>query len=403
MFFYIEILFFCLASVLSMVSQLPFMEETSLGMMFRASWVLPFMPLAVFRTRYFFSRYVAVFFLFAVLFVFYCFACETVFEEKYFGPDVNNVCISFLIFTISHVLYRSFPKRKQILTIVSVVLLVAGSVIAYVVNSTADLAAGLETVKYAYDNKNSMGQILLCCLSIPFMLLTPKSKILNLLKYAMIAYLVVIMFLLKSRATLLSFFYMAGYYTLKAKDKRVRYFVAIALVLVLLTLVLIPSFYELLVKQILLANRDASDMDSASSGRADLYPYFINGFFEHPLFGNGARYFDCMPLIIPYQYGFVGASIFFSFIVYILYKLTCRRKRSRLCLLAYLLFVAYLINSLFEAQPPFGPGIKCAFMWMMVGFSLAEIRKKQSNSSKIKKIILVEFLTRKYREVKNQV
>ena len=30
-----------------------------------------------------------------------------------------------------------------------------------------------------------------------------------------------------------------------------------------------------------------------------------------------------------------------------------------------------MLNSLFEAKPPFGPGIKCFLLWLMLGFSLA--------------------------------
>lgn len=387
---YLEIICICIAAVLSMVSQLPFMEESSLGMFFRASWALPLMPLLFSKLRYFTTKYTFVYFLFIVNFSLFCYFCEYLTDDKYLGVDLVNICISFVIFVISHVLYNDVKRKEVLLTVFSIVLLISGSIVGYVVNEIADLTAGLDTVQYAYQNKNSMGQILLCCAVIPFFLYKPSSRLMIVVKYSLIVYILFVVFMLKSRATLLGLFYITGYYVVTSKEKKIRYACVALFFLIIIALVSFPNIYDLFVNQILLANRDASDLDDASSGRVDYYPFYINGFFESPLIGNGTKYFDCMPIIVLYQYGLLGGFIFFSFIIYFWAQLYKKRKRSDLSILAYLLFMAYILNSLFEAQPPFGPGIKCSFLWVIVGFAFASNNKRPIRNKSVLKSLLTK-------------
>lgn len=48
-------------------------------------------------------------------------------------------------------------------------------------------------------------------------------------------------------------------------------------------------------------------------------------------------------------------------------------------LIVYLLFMVYMINSLFEAYTPFGPGMKCFELWAFFGIALAEQKRKYDN------------------------
>ena len=49
---------------------------------------------------------------------------------------------------------------------------------------------------------------------------------------------------------------------------------------------------------------------------------------------------------------------------------------------AYVLYMSFLINALFEAYPPFGPGVKCFILWMVYGFALAEATLQTGNNTK---------------------
>lgn len=79
-----------------------------------------------------------------------------------------------------------------------------------------------------------------------------------------------------------------------------------------------------------------------------------------------------MPIIMLFQYGIVGGLMIFSFLIYIGYYVTLRIDRNSYNLIAFLLFWSFMLNSLFEAQPPFGPGVKCFLLWVFIGFALAK-------------------------------
>ena len=141
-----------------------------------------------------------------------------------------------------------------------------------------------------------------------------------------------------------------------------------------------PTLYKTVVEGILFANRDASDLNSLSSGRVELLSSCIQLFLTNPFIGIGNKYFDCFPVIILTQYGMLGASIIFTFIGRVIKDCFCvLDKSNKLDLCAFLLMVTYLLDSLFEAQPPFGPGVKCFPLWMIWGIMLSNkvIMKKK--------------------------
>ena len=99
--------------------------------------------------------------------------------------------------------------------------------------------------------------------------------------------------------------------------------------------------------------------------------------------GTGKCYIDSFPIQILVKYGIVGL-LFMSMFLYKITKIIFNFSRNNMLhLSSYLLLCVFLLNSLFEAYPPFGPGIKCCILWIFVGFSCAEITrlKKCSNSN----------------------
>lgn len=133
------------------------------------------------------------------------------------------------------------------------------------------------------------------------------------------------------------------------------------------------NVYNNVVNGILLGARNANNLNDLSSGRLVRLLNNLPLLQNNLLLGIGIKYIDCFPFAMILQYGIVGASIIFGFIIklsnYILLKIDTNNK---IHLATFLLFVTYMINSLFEAQTPFGPGAKCFLLWMMLGFSLAE-------------------------------
>ena len=71
------------------------------------------------------------------------------------------------------------------------------------------------------------------------------------------------------------------------------------------------------------------------------------------------------------QFGLLGAAIVFAYIGVTLSKVLSLDRDNKIHLVTYLLMMAMMLNSLFEAPPPFGPGVKCFMLWMAIGFSFA--------------------------------
>ena len=99
---------------------------------------------------------------------------------------------------------------------------------------------------------------------------------------------------------------------------------------------------------------------------------------QHPWVGSGDYYVDCMPLNILTQYGICGLSIIFLFLYYMFHKLKRAKQEDYIATMTYILFFAFFINSLLEARPPFGPGVRSFTLWMMFGFSLAQLLERET-------------------------
>lgn len=133
-----------------------------------------------------------------------------------------------------------------------------------------------------------------------------------------------------------------------------------------------PEMYSYIFDGIIAAGRDYTDLDDFSSGRVhgieEGWPLFLKNMH----FGVGNYYLDSMPIAMLIQYGIWGSLIVFAYLLFIGIKLYNHKDDSRVELASFLLFVVFMINSLFEAQAPFGPGVKCFILWMVMGFSLAD-------------------------------
>jgi hypothetical protein len=136
-------------------------------------------------------------------------------------------------------------------------------------------------------------------------------------------------------------------------------------------ILLSPTAYNIIVNGIIFGSRDIHDLDDLSSGRVGLVSEAMNSITEHPWIGIGNYYLDCMPIAMVLQFGIVGATMVFIYIGRIWYEIHKLDKGIDLHLCTYLIFIPMILNSLFEAQPPFGPGMKCFLLWMMLGFSMA--------------------------------
>lgn len=368
---------FSTSIALSLLSQLPIFLESGASDYMKMFWLVPALVIIPQTLKSLSNGNIRIFLLFVIIFFLYCFLLEAFQNIKYIGADLNNILISFFIFTVSFCYFKLNHSQKDI-NIICFVLLTVSGIVAFIIYTSASLVSTLDEAIYAYNNKNSMGQILLSNIIFCSFMYKLDKKWLILFKWLAIVFIIVVMFLLKSRSTILGFFFVILYFVFSQKYLKYRFYLFGFLFVSVLIVLNSRSMYEMLVENILFANQDVTDINALSSSRVDRYPFYISGFMQSPLIGNGNRYFDCMPLIMLYQYGILGTSIVFLFILKMYISINKIKNDTILNLSAYLLLCVFLINSLFEAQPPFGPGIKCFLLWMTMGFSFSNMFKCKS-------------------------
>lgn len=375
-------LLFYLALFCSIISQANGIVETHFGTALKLSWLFPFIFYLNGQIKSLAHKRIQYIFVLLFLFFIFCFAAENLTSTPYLGDDLYNLCVSILFTITSYLFWRKNGSNKTLITISSV-LVISAIILAY---SFLPLLINTSIVsrEYAVNNKNNIAYLLLSCAVFCIINYRPQIKIARIIAFVIAFLLLVYMILLKSRATILGLFLIIFYFIFKSKNIKVRLCMAIATLCVALIITLTPDYYESIVNGILFAGRDASNINDLSSNRVALFQNKLSDFSAgNCLYGIGNLYLDSFPIAIIFQYGIIGASILFLYLKKIICHInTLNKIDSQIFLTTFLLLFSLLINSLFEAYPPFGPGTKCMVFWMCYGFCLAEEEKTNLKTNK---------------------
>lgn len=221
---------------------------------------------------------------------------------------------------------------------------------------------------YLYGAKNSAGQIFLTAAVLTILLLFKEHKVLSSVAIAFFCVLIVMM---KSRATILTLVIMVLYIVIFVLKDPKQKAIGIACVAIIGIIIYTnPDLYDLYINKIMLNNRDSNDIAAITSNRNLQYDYFFSVFGEYSFVGTGGTYIECMPLSVLLSYGVIGGIpvLLFSLMpLYIGLKYVRDKEYRIYCVIIIALSLMMWINGLFEEQSPFGPGVKCYFLWLMVG------------------------------------
>ncbi len=367
---YIAILTFLLAITGSLISQTPFLLESGYDQIFKLIWVLPFCYMFFTAPQTYLSNKLLPFYLFVLVFALYCFTCQMFTGRQYLNEDLYNIAISLMMTMVSYNIWLHHGSQR-VMQAITFIMLIGGlclSVVIYIsFLSTADITSNT----YAYGEKNSIAQILLCCGYLSLIFITPSNKLLRWSCWLIVLIIFIVMAMNRSRATLLSACYIIYYYVFHSNNKKLKVWIIMLSLLSIGYLTISSNAYELIMNGIILGGRDATDINSLSSNRVILFAIALQRIPQHPWLGSGDYYVDCMPLNILTQYGIWGLIIVLIFLYYIFKTLSKLKRTDPTSTIAYIVFMAFIVNALFEARPPFGPGVKCFFVWLLIGISFA--------------------------------
>ena len=244
------------------------------------------------------------------------------------------------------------------------------------------MGASFEGRGYLYESKNSTCQILLTAwILILFTKLKEDNKLLKMGYIFMFLFFTFEIFALKSRASMLGMpaTLMIGMMSGKL-DFDLRKYAFLILFSVFFYFLANPEMWDFVLENFILGGRDRNDLNDLSSGRADEWMNFLSD-WENPFLGQGRCKRESLILTSLLEFGILGGITIMLIAIQPLLFVKKWYKRLRTDVNFLILFsvaLSYTINGIFEQLAPFGPGVKCYFLWFLYGMITSNIFSKGS-------------------------
>lgn len=223
---------------------------------------------------------------------------------------------------------------------------------------------------YAYASKNSVSQILLSVIVL-LLFADLKDRIPQFLRVIGTVFLIMLLLMLKSRASLIGIVIII-FYILLNKNILLRYKVALLVIIAFFTGIIMTNTiaYDVFVNGIIFAGRSSSNLNDVSSGRYGMLQNFISIFPDNWIIGVGnyniTENMESFPLAVLIQYGVIGCIPIVVFLL-LPFKIIRKIKNNNSKRVLIVLVLCYYMNGLFEELAPLGPGVKCYLLWFLLG------------------------------------
>lgn len=363
-----------LACILCNLTQIPTLyNNRMLSLGYSAVWLLLMIIMLVYDPQVD-IRY----FILPALFDAYCIILSFI-KGGYTSSDLFrpvNLCTFILLIGILAGKYLEESDLKKISSAFILSSLIVAIYLYFDIFRGIDWAS---TEGYLYGAKNSAGQIFLTAIILLALFFFKKQKVVSVILCSFFGALIIMM---KSRATLLTLVLVIIYIVLFAIKRPLYKVIGICIIIaVAITILTDESLYNLYVNQIMLNNKDINDFSAITSNRDVHYEFFERYFGQCWLVGTGGTYLESMPLAVLMSYGVLGGIpvlLYSLFPLYIGIKDANKRKDYRIfCHTIISLGLVMWINGVFEEQSPFGPGVKCYFLWLVTGVFLGYKKRRK--------------------------
>ena len=360
------------------ISQMPYLVESSFTRLISIPvWIIfgficLYKGLVIFNLKVSFSLIISMMILVGIL----IFSLFTV--GDYIAPDIVY-CYYLSIFILLIGFWCSLEISSEGLKIIIVAYICSAVIVSLNVYLTY-FAKSFDIMSsiYVYGSKNSVSQIIFTALVFSFLVYNPKERIMLIIKWMVVLFLGMMIILLKSRATLLGIAILF-FITLLFGKSRKNIKISIMIIIIIFTALMFnDNLNNIVMNGILFAGRDASNLNSISSGRVEewiIFPKLISG---HELVGLGKYKMESFLLSVIVQYGFIFGMLFIIVSLYpVIWGMKNLSKENSINLSFIVIACSYWVNGIFEQLAPFGPGVKCYMLWLMFGILLG---KNKNNS-----------------------
>lgn len=351
-----------LCTIVSIFSQIETVSSIFRPLMY-AAWIITLGYYVVGNIRQIVFPKIASLYTFSfVLFIVLCILASLIGQNHLDGNYLRIMTIPLLV-TIVGGFFGCNASHEEIQKVLKTYLLCA-LLYAIWVNITyfASYSNWLKQTMYAFVQKNSAAQIWAVGTLIALLLLDYKNKIEKAFGYIAALYLVIICGISQCRTALLALtVVLCGYILLKSKH-RFRWICILAAVCVALWN--IPVTRKFIDQALFLTKYAGADLNTFSSGRLDSWEGALTTFASYPVFGSGKYYVDCSYICVLAEAGIIG----FILIETIWVARAIRNFKNKNGCAKEFLFCAtifYVVESLLEGYPPFGPGVSSFMFWFL--------------------------------------
>lgn len=366
------------ACFFSVFSQMPFLVNKGITQLVSfPMWIILFLCSVIFSNGKI-KKSVGVIIIPSILFLLMVLIDSLFTLNDYFSSSLlYSFLISLFIFGIG-ILTEKWCSKEIVYKICCSYVLATVIVSLSIFVNYFGLSFDLSSKVYGYASKNSISQIIYTAIIILILKIKPEKTIYKACKIIIILFELLLLMFLKSRATIVGLVICVIILVLSKKtNRKLKNIIVICGICLIIALFTSAAFNDMIFNDILFAGREANNLDSLSSGRVSIinqFPEIIKG---HWLFGIGATYYECFPLSAIIQFGLIpGMILIIISLIPLLFG--CKRlKISEDWFLLTMIAVGYNINSIFEGITPFGAGIKCFFLWLLLGILLSKGTKKE--------------------------
>ena len=364
------IAFGCFTTILAQI-------ESRLSFVFTIFWFAFVLYLAVnHRSR---ARFVGISFFtvaFAVILLIYCSACYLATDELGFLTGFFQLYLKCLLMYLVGFLAApsSELKTRQWNTVLVVyVVAVCIYVVWALINYFPGFDAWLSSEVYLFEKKNSLGQIAgVAVIILLAMSFEQNSPVRGAALWLFAAGLVLCILLVQCRTAVLACCVALVCLLVLMRKK---WIIAALIVLFVLCIAVSSELQDILSHAFFLDKYEGADANTMSSGRLGYWAEALDAVKGSELIGIGDYYVDNMYIAVYVNLGIIGFVLFMclwvSRIIVNFKRILNQQSNSNngvLYKITACLVVFYLVESLLEAYPPFGPGT-CSFMfWMLCGY-----------------------------------
>ena len=313
-----------------------------------------------------------------LLFIIYCLACYAVGAENTKSYYLQILYIPLMLclladFCSDRISKIRFQRLCKIYVWVSFLF-------ALWVNLTYFRSYGswLSSMGYDFSQKNSAAQIWGMAILVNVFLIQHKTVFSRRLAWVISFYFMFLILLSHCRTALLGLGIVLFCNIVYYSKNRILWIIALLIgAHIVFTL---PSFHNFINHSLLFTKYEGAELDAFSSGRLGYYSIAWNVFLSSPLIGVGKYYVDCSYLSILTENGIIGFILIESIWIYkvIIHFFTAFKnrfnvqKKEQILILRFLVSVIifYLIESILEGFPPFGPGVSSMAFWLFSGILL---------------------------------